>query len=539
MKLSVRTFFIMLDKISVSVLQLAVAFVLVRLIDKELYGSYRQVILIGSIAASLSNFGLPESVYYFLPSMPPEQRHRRLGMILSLTIIIGASFSVCMFIFAGFIAQNINNPELANALRIFAVSPLIQVVRLTLSNSLIATDRALVSTVVSILTMVAKFTVVIAGFAMTFQIEYVLIAYLAVEVLSMVMLALLQMRKSSFTAFILPEIPFYREVICFSFPIAVASLMAVSGRYLGNYMISVFQGPVRFAEYYNGAQELPFVGIFTISIATAVLPNMVQCFRNGNINGMCSLFSETMRRSSLVLLPVFAWAIIVSQDIILILYGPDYSRSWYPFLVYLFLLPMRIALYTSILRAIGKTKFLIYSPMVMIATNALLGYTLLKWWGDRLIGFIGPAIGNVLGMYMAAICTSYFVKREVKRLGYYGRLFPVKEYLATFAATIPAAAVAWCVTRMVTSSSVSYCLSLGGLSPSSVATTVPVLAGWARCFIGLVAIVVSFAIAGTVFGAIKPEDLHLVSGLIGRFFPWTRKINISIIPNTHRNLNNS
>lgn len=516
MKLSIRTLFIMLDKVSASLLKLAFAIVLVRIIDKEVYGSYRQVLMVGTVVSSLSNFGLPESVYFFLPSLAPDRRNQKLGGILSLATIIGLTFSIGLFLSAGYIANNINNPNIVNSLRLFSISPLIQVVRLTLSNAFIAMDRVAFSTAINVMSTITRFAVVIIGFSLGWTLEMVLAAFIAVEGFWTLTLAYAHFKSGAKLRFLAAEITLYRDVLSFSIPIALAYGLAVMGRYIDSYLISVFFDPASFAEYVNGAQELPFVGMLTVSIGIAILPKMVEYFRSDNLVGMCNLFEEAMRKSSLILLPIFAWTIIASKDIIFILYGPEYTKSWYPFLIYLFVLPVRISIYSSLLKAIGKTSFLIWSPIAMIITSTSLSYILLKFGGDSLLGFIGPAIGHVIAIYIEVFVTIYFIKRELKKHGYLGDIFPLKEYLAICALTGLILLVTWPLIRLVNINNISLCLQLFDLPYFTSLSQSHSLLSWLRCGLSMIIMISMYFTIGQLTGIIKNKDIKSISAIFAR-----------------------
>ncbi|HEY7512958.1 MAG TPA: hypothetical protein VIC87_00690, partial [Vicinamibacteria bacterium] len=57
---------------------------LVRILTRTDYGSYQQLLLVGSITVGLMSLGLPGSVYYFFHRVPPE----RGGVLVGQTILL-------------------------------------------------------------------------------------------------------------------------------------------------------------------------------------------------------------------------------------------------------------------------------------------------------------------------------------------------------------------------------------------------------------------------------------------------------------------
>lgn len=524
MRIRSRTFFIFMDKLTDSVLRLAFGVILVRVITKEMYGDFRLVLMIGTLFSSLSNFGLTESLYYFLASSSPSQRKKPFSCIIYLGLLISGLFSACMFYYAVPISAHFGNSKVVDALRIFSLAPPIGLLRILLSNSLITTDKPVLSTVINFCSTVIRLTAVVFGFSSGHGIEYVIKIYIIIEAISATVLFLACIYSGQIGGLTKPELSYIIKIFSYALPLAYGFAISVAGKFIDKFLISTYFSSSQFAEYVNGAQDLPFIGMITVSISTAILPNLVKSAKKGDYDSICRLFGEAMRRSSLILLPIFGWAVIVSRDIIIVLYGTQYLRSWYPFLVYLFVLPVRVVLYSSILRAIGKTKALVWSPTIALLTNISIGFAFVHFYGNSLLGFIGPAIGHVISIYLSATITSKLLKRELNKLGYYGKIFNFKDYFTILVSVFLSAVITFFLTSLPLQSIVPVHLLYFSNFFSGISRDDSVLIPLLRIGFGFLVMFISFYCIGHFTGAIKRKDQDMVKNLFYRIFHIKRKL---------------
>src|SRR5712671_5579821 len=83
--------------------------ILVRTFDQASFGTYKQVFLIYSTLFVIAQFGMAESLYYFLPGSPRGGGSLTLNAILTLAAI-GIVCAVILTIGASYIAHLVGNP---------------------------------------------------------------------------------------------------------------------------------------------------------------------------------------------------------------------------------------------------------------------------------------------------------------------------------------------------------------------------------------------------------------------------------------------
>lgn len=99
------------------------AMVLSRYLSKNEYGTYRQIIYIYTLLQGVFAAGLPSAYSYFLPKLDLSQGKRLSKLLLLFFVILGALLSLVFYLGAPLLASALDNPALADNLRLFSPIP--------------------------------------------------------------------------------------------------------------------------------------------------------------------------------------------------------------------------------------------------------------------------------------------------------------------------------------------------------------------------------------------------------------------------------
>jgi O-antigen/teichoic acid export membrane protein len=398
MRLRTRSLVIMCSRGLTQISSLLLAIILVRLLDKASYGSFRQGLLILTFCSGILLANISDSLFYFLPKAEHGDRRKILMQTFMLSMWVAGIASVALVSLAPQIAMLLgDNHELESAIRVLALHVFADALLVLIPTFMISIDRALIAGLYSVFGAVTRIVVVSAAFwgglSLTNVFICLTIANSVLGLIGLLHMVWLTPHKASF-AF---DWTLMRQIIGYTWPLWLNSGMALLNLKLDQLVISSFFDPETFAVYVNGAMELPIVGLMTASIGTAIMPNLVDHVHRGRLDSAIGLWQNGIRKTSLAILPCFAFLLVTAQDFIIVLYGNQYAMAVWPFSVYLFLLPLRVTLYASLFRALGRTQPLVVGSTIALAVNLSLSLAL-TWLGHQsLLGFIGPSIANVAG----------------------------------------------------------------------------------------------------------------------------------------------
>ena len=424
-----------LGSLFTQVAQILTLAVLARSVAKDQVATYQQLNLLYSVVAPMLLAGIPTALLYFIPRAGPlEERNAWIMRAFLLLGGMGIASAVAVVAVRQPLASLFNNPDLATALVWYAPYMFFAFVAAVAPPALIASGHAgsaaILNAVVGALTMTCVVVATIVsptgnGLAAALSLSG---ALLAVASVSMVRRAtgmrLARLHRGDGNT---------RRMLSYGLPLAATGLAGTLGYQFDRIVVGVSFSSQEFAVYALGAVEVPLGLLIAAAVSNVLVPRLTILWRDGDRAGMVTLWREAMRKTSLVLLPLFAFMLLMSSDLVLLLYGPGYSESVEVFRVYLFLLPLRIATWGLIPMALGRTEINLEASILILAVNAAVALALI---GP--LGLIGAALAAPTSAVAAA--AYYLVRvRSIAALDVRD-LVPVRALIGTLAVSFLAAA---------------------------------------------------------------------------------------------------
>ncbi|WP_168204054.1 oligosaccharide flippase family protein [Aliikangiella coralliicola] len=366
------------------------ALFLTRYFSPHDYGTYLQVMLVANMAIYLSVFGIPSSIYYFLPRTGEKKKMMKNTILLLCSIAVVVSIGV--YFLSEFIATNFNNLELVDYGWLMAVFILLQIPIKLYEPFMITTNN------------VPKFVMVNASFNFGFLLA-VLIPVLLGWNLFEVLLTLFWFFAAQFAAIFLvvfwvyfklkdePEEEPYsmKEQFQYSAPIGFAGAINELGIVIDKIIVSGFFNPAQLAIYTRGAMEIPMLNVIANSLGNILMPRFVEEYKKNNIAEVVRLWHSGIRMMATFIYPAFVFFVITAGHLIPFLFTEKYIESVIIFQVYTIVLLTRITSYDAIARAVGQTKVLMKVSLMAVALNIALTIGLVSW-----IGIIGAPLATVI-----------------------------------------------------------------------------------------------------------------------------------------------
>lgn len=332
------------------------AAILSRCFDKTEYGTYKQIIYVYGTLQTIFTVGLPGVFSYFIPRYNIHEGKYLVNKINTVFLILGLSFSLSLYFSSGLIADVLKNEELAVGLKIFSVFPLFTLPALGVEGLYTALRKTkyiaiyntvskmvmLVCIIIPVLLFDGSYKSAIVGWGVAAFFNFLFAMYMKSK-------PYLSIRKQT-----IPK--FYSTIFNYSVPLMGASLVGFFIHSSNQFFISRYYGTEIFAEYSNGFISIPFVGMIAGSIRGVLLPIFSKSQNEGSITNAMSSFRSAVDKSIILIYPVILFSLIFAKDIMVLIYGDQYSASASYFRVSLFRDLIDVFPFMSVLLATGYSK---------------------------------------------------------------------------------------------------------------------------------------------------------------------------------------
>ncbi len=404
--------------------------ILVRLLDKQDFGLLSFALVTYLTVTKLSELGLSDSIFYFFGKYSTARRRYAL-MVARMLFLLGIAGGLLLLIIGA--VTNANGYSVLGLFVPLMILALIELPTLPIQNALIAIDRtkhaALVNILFSLVFVVAVTTPAFGGQSIE-VITYCLVGY---GVFRLVVSAFLFRRHFAPDTEALPQ-GLMREVLAYSIPLSIAQIMWKLNEFVDKYVVMFFLPVVVFAEYTVGSWEIPMVPTIAFTVASVMMPQLVSLHMRRDSETLLGLWNESIKKVSLIVLPLMVLLVTVAQDLIVVLFSKDYVNAAWVFMVYSLVLFQRVGAYAAVLKAVNQTQVVTRWSVYTVLLNLCLSVPLVLW-----LGMIGAAIATLI----AVAVTWIYVLHKIGHVLHVPlkRVFPFGFYLrvlvVAFAAAIP------------------------------------------------------------------------------------------------------
>jgi O-antigen/teichoic acid export membrane protein len=410
--------------------KIAAIIILVRLLDKEDFGLLSFALVTYLTVTKLSELGLSDSVFYFFGKYSTARRCYAL-MIARTLFLLGIAGGLLLLIIGA--VTDANGYSVLGLFVPLTILALIELPTLPIQNALIAIDRtkhaALVNILFSLMFLVTVTTPAFGGQSI-YVITYCLVGY---GLFRLIVSALLFNRHFAPDSEALPQ-GLMREVFAYSIPLSVAQIMWKLNEFVDKYVVMFFLPVVAFAEYTVGSWEIPMVPTIAFTVASVMMPQLVSLHMRQDSESLLGLWNTSIKKVSLIVLPLMVLLVTIAQDLIVVLFSKDYMNAAWVFMVYSLVLFHRVGAYAAVLKAVNQTQVVTRWSVYTVVLNLCLSVPLVLW-----LGMIGAAIATLV----AVAVTWIYVLHKIGDVLHVPlkRVFPFVFYtrvlVVAFAAAIP------------------------------------------------------------------------------------------------------
>lgn len=330
--------------------------VLSRYFDKIEYGTYKQIIFVYNTFLLIFQAGLPSVFSFFLPRYSIQEGKyimRKLNMML---FILGLLFSIFLFVFSDLISDVLNNPELADGLKIFSIFPLFTLPTLGIEGLYVALKNTKFIAGYQILTRILMLCCIVLPIILIEGASYKL-AILGWGFASVISFFIALWAKAKPYRHIIAEkiAGISKQILRYSLPIMGSSLVLLFFNSVNQIFISRYCGVESFAVFSNGFIALPFIPIFIAPFRQLLVPIFSKASQHSKYEDAIITFNNGIIKISIILLPLIVFSAFFAKDIMVFLYGEQYAPSTIYFQIMLVFHLFELFPFTVVLSSIGRT----------------------------------------------------------------------------------------------------------------------------------------------------------------------------------------
>jgi len=366
------------------------AIFLTRYFTKYEYGTYIQIMLIANTAIYLAIFGIPSSVYYFLPRS--KEKKRMMKNTISLLLLVSIIISICIYYSMDVISNKMNNPSLADYAWLIAAFILFQIPTKLYEPFMVSTQNVMRFVAINGSFNLGFLLVILIPVLLGWELQQVMISLLYFFVAQLIAVYLMIF----YTYFQLQDDPDGEEYkvtkqISYSLPIGFSGAISQLGIVIDKAIVSGYYNPEMLAVYTRGAMEIPMLNVISNSLGNILMPRFVEEYRLGNIDTVVKLWHSSIKMMAMFIYPALVFFLLTADHLIPFLFTDAYIDSVIIFQVYTLGLITRITSYDAIVRAVGKTKILFKMAMIAVFLNITFTVVLIEF-----IGIVGAPLATVL-----------------------------------------------------------------------------------------------------------------------------------------------
>jgi O-antigen/teichoic acid export membrane protein len=381
----------------------AVPLVLVRYFDQTTFGTYKQLFLIYATVYGLAQFGVAESLYYFLPRHTAAAGRYAANAVGTLAVM-GVVSAGLLVLAAPSIARGMANPELAATVPLLALFLALMLASAAFEIVLVARSRYKAAAWTYAVFDLARAACVVVPAMLLTSLRGVLFGIIGCAALRLAAMAWTFGRGLQLD--LRPSAELWRSQWAYTLPFALAVGVEVLQSNLHLYVVAARFDAALFAVYAVGCLQIPLVDVLTTSSANVMMVKLAEDGVDRHSRAALALWHDTTRRLAMVIFPLVAFLAVMARDIIVVLFTSQYLASVPIFVLWTCTLVFAVPCVDAVLRAGAQTRFLFALNVARLA-----GVAVLVPLGLAMFGLPGAALAMLVSLALVRIAGTVRIAR--------------------------------------------------------------------------------------------------------------------------------
>jgi O-antigen/teichoic acid export membrane protein len=311
---------------------------LVRRLDREQYGLFKQAFLLVTTAMTVLPLGVPMSAFYFLPRETTRRREIILNIVL-FHVVVGTLACCALVFYPSVVTAIFHGAQLAPYSAWIGVTILFWITGAFLDIVPVANDEVRLAAAF-IIGIQASRALLFVGAVLFFGTLRSLLgaAILHGAIQSIVLFCYLESRFAGFWRAL--HWPALRDQLSYAIPLGAAGVLMIVQTDLHNYFVSNHFGPALFALYSLGTLQLPLMGLLQEATNSVLITRLSILQKSGEHREIVLLLARAAKKLAAVYFPVYVFLLVAGREFIRVLFTARFVDSWPIFAVNLTLLPL-------------------------------------------------------------------------------------------------------------------------------------------------------------------------------------------------------
>lgn len=424
---------LLLGRLGATVLGFALPLILTRLLPQAEFGTYKQVWLVVTTGFFMLQFGLSQSLYFFVPRKDGQQQ-KWLTQSFATISMMGVLCAVGLYAARFAVAKQFANADIATFGLPMALIAFTMIATTPLEIQLTAEGKVRAAGWIYFLSDAVRVAASVVPLLMGWGLHGFFWAYVLHGAVRLTGMLVLLFRNGG------PgwDWKLWKEQIAYAAPFGAAILLDIPQKTFHQWAVGWSVDPVAFAIYAQGCFQLPIVNLLYTPISDVLQVRLAEPGGRDHATAV-HLFHDANLRLAAVFFPFTAGMIAAAALFVPALFTHQYDGSIPIFRIAILMTPFAALPLEGTLRAFGRTKYLfnIFFWKLVVTVPMVLA-------GLKVFGPIGAIGGFVLADSTVRVAMLNEVRKDLKAT--WGEMLPWGQLAAiggaALVAAIPAVVIA-------------------------------------------------------------------------------------------------
>jgi O-antigen/teichoic acid export membrane protein len=341
--------------------------VLVRVFDAVDFGTYKQLFLIFTTIFYAAQFGMAESLYYFMPLNPAKSSR----YVVNSIAVLAAAGVICLALIAagGFqLSRALNNDAISRYAFSLGTYTLLMMASAVLEIAMIARKHYLWASATYAASDTLRAILLVLPVLFFKGLDWLMLGAVAYAFARCVVL-IVYLRKD-FRGDIRMDWACFRNQLRYAIPFGLAILVGILQTNLHQYAVSHYSDAATFAIYSVGCLQIPIVDFIITPASSVMMVRMSERIGQGSSHGLLEMWHEMSRKLALMFVPLVALLLLNAHNIIVLLFTERYLRSVPIFMAWSTAIVFATLPTDAVLRVFAQTRFLLILNIISLVLIA-------------------------------------------------------------------------------------------------------------------------------------------------------------------------